>query len=855
MKQPLSRAHRGRRIFAIALLVTLTSFILVSYPGKAENKPEPSASGNAASADGGAADESGSPAARDSSSGHSSGSQTPDSLPEAGAGPQAAQDGTKPAAAGAGDNGAAKATATPATGKTAASETGTAGAKTEPKNSYATLFPADSQFIPAAENDKLQLLVHRDTGHFIVKDKRNGSVWRSFPDAEGWNDRENTDMWKKHMQSPVFIRYVEFNVRKDQIKETNLIDQKGVIEQFQLTDDGFRLTFSMPKIGFIVPVQVALRDDYVETRVLEEGFKDGKTAEEMKQFEADNKKKKDNDARMTGLRLYPFLGAYTSERENGYLLIPDGPGTLVQFQKDRPPNNNFYFERSYGEDLAFSNNNNSFSTRQPIRMPVFGIKSGEQSLLAVLQDGAEYGNVLAAPSKSMNQYNWATAEFTYRQRFFQPTDKRKLNGFQTFSKDRTEGDRSVRYYFLDGAKTDYVGMAERYRRYLMEEIGMQPLTAEDHNIPLQVNMLGADSRKGFLWDTYEPLTTTAQAEEIVNELTSVGVKRMSITYQGWQRGGFSEYGGRFPVDSRLGGMDGMRHLAEFAHAKGHRVMLDATSYTFNNNGRDGFRGTRDGLQDLGSVVIKYSERNGAVQTLVSPRFLEKTLLADLEKAKQLGVDGLSYGGGLGELLNSDFNTRYAATREESRQVQENLFAKTKELIGAADVTNGNDYTWKYVDHVNGLPIENSFDLFVDETVPFAQIALHGLVTYSSWYANVADNYGTYLLKNIEYGSIPAFMLTYAPSEELMGTRSLYAFYSTCYKDWAEEIAKQYSRFNEALGDVQDQFIVGHRALAKGVAETEYASGKRIVVNYNDVPYDRDGIRVGAKDFAVVPGRG
>ncbi|MGG3835759.1 DUF5696 domain-containing protein [Paenibacillus thiaminolyticus] len=849
MKQPLSRAHRTRRIFAIALLVTLTSFVLVSYQGKAENKPAPPASGNAAPAGEEAAEESGSSAAGASNSGHN-----PDSQPGAGAAPPAAPDGTEAEAAGAGDNSAAQATAT----KTAATKSAAAkepAAKAELKNSYASLFPADSQFIPAAENDKLQLLVHRDTGHFIVKDKRNGSVWRSFPDAEGWNDKENTDMWKKHMQSPVFIRYVEFNVRKDQIKETNVIDQKGVIEQFQLTDDGFRLTFSMPKIGFVVPVQVALKDDFVETRVLEEGFKDGKTAEEMKQFEADNKKKKDNDARMTGLRLYPFLGAYTSERENGYLLIPDGPGTLVQFQKDRPPNNNFYFERAYGEDLAFSNNNNSFSTRQPIRMPVFGIKSGEQSLLAVLRDGAEYGNVLAAPSKSMNQYNWATAEFTYRQRFFQPTDKRKLNGFQTFSKDRTTGDRSVRYYFLDGAKPDYVGMAERYRRYLMEENGMQPLKAEDHNIRLQVNVLGADSRKGFLWDTYEPLTTTAQAEEIVNELTSVGVKRMSITYQGWQRGGFSEYGGRFPVDSRLGGMDGMRHLAEFAHAKGHRLMLDAASYTYNNNGRDGFRSSRDGLQDLGSVVIKFTERNGASQTLVSPRFLEKTLLADLEKAKQLGVDGMSYGGAVGEWVNSDFNARYAATREESRRIQENLFAKTKELIGAADVTNGNDYTWKYVDHVNGMPYENSFDLFVDETVPFAQIALHGLVTYSSWYANVADNYGTYLLKNIEYGSIPAFMLTYAPSEDLIGTRSLYAFYSTCYKDWAEEIAKQYSRFNEALGDVQDQFIVGHRALAKGVAETEYANGKRIVVNYNDVPYDRDGIRVEARDFAVVPGRG
>ena len=816
MKQPFSNV---KRIFAVALLVMLTSFTLMSYPGAAENKADQPNQEDASMADAATA-------------------------AEKLAGDQA-------------DNGATTQESKPAAGKKKSNTTASSSksaAKTEGANSYAHIFPSDDQFTVAAENTRLQLLVHQNSGHFLVKDKRDGNVWRSFPSLEGWKDKENTDTWKKHMQSPVFIKYVEFNVRKDQVKETNVIDQKSTIEQFQLTENGFRLTFSMPKIGFIIPIEVNLKDDYVETKVLEAGFKDGKSAEEMKQFEAENKKKKDNDARITGIRLYPFLGSATSEQENGYLFIPDGPGTLVQFKRDRPPNNNFYFERVYGDDLAFSNNNNSFSIRQPVRMPVFGIKSGEQALLAVIDQGAEYANVLAAPSKSMNQYNWATAEFTYRQRFFQPTDKRKLNGFQTFSRARTEGDRSVRYYFLDRGASDYVGMASRFRQFLMEDAGLSPIKTEDDNISLQVHLLGADSRKGFLWDSYEPLTTTTQAEEVVNELTSIGVKKMSIAYSGWQKGGFSETGGHFPVDSGIGGNDGMSHFIDFAHAKGHRVTLDGSSYTFNNNGRDGFRSSRDGLQDLGAVVIQFREHEGK-STLVSPRFMEEVMLKDLNKAKQLGVDGLTLGYGIGAFLNSDFNERYKATREDARKIQENVFAKTKEQLGSADVTNGNFYALKYVEHVHGLSDENSFDLFVDDTVPFAQIALHGLVTYSSWYANVTDNYGTYLLKNIEYGAIPAFMLTHAQSQELIGTRSLFNYYSTYYKDWAEEIAKQYSRFNEALGDVQNEFIVGHRTLAEGVNETEYANGKRIIVNYNAVPYEKDGVTVGAKDFTVLPGGG
>ena len=74
-----------------------------------------------------------------------------------------------------------------------------------------------------------------------------------------------------------------------------------------------------------------------------------------------------------------------------------------------------------------------------------------------------------------------------------------------------------------------------------------------------------------------------------------------------------------------------------------------------------------------------------------------------------------------------------------------------------------------------------------------------------------------------------------------------------YKDWSEEIAKQYSRFNEALGDVQDQMIVGHRSVAPGVYETTYENGKRIIVNYNESPYHGNGLEVHAQDFAIVTG--
>lgn len=65
--------------------------------------------------------------------------------------------------------------------------------------------------------------------------------------------------------------------------------------------------------------------------------------------------------------------------------------------------------------------------------------------------------------------------------------------------------------------------------------------------------------------------------------------------------------------------------------------------------------------------------------------------------------------------------------------------------------------------------------------------------------------------------------------------------------------EQYQRYNEALKDVQDQFIAGHRELASGVMETEYENGKKVVVNYNRKEYSLGQITVPAMDYIVIEG--
>ncbi|MFC5405798.1 DUF5696 domain-containing protein [Cohnella soli] len=716
------------------------------------------------------------------------------------------------------------------------------------KGSLTNGFPDESTFLVVAENRNLKLLVSPETGHFIVTDNRTGHVWRSFASPEEWDEKENSNAWNVHLRSPFMFSYVEFNVRKDMLKETNFIEHGGTIASFEQINNGARFKFAIPELGFVIPVEVRLYEDYVETRVLDEGLIDGNELPVQAQAKGNDPK-----ARLASIRPYPFLGAVTSADPEGYLLIPDGSGALIRFRKDRVPSPSLYVGKVFGDDWAYSSNS-ALSDRLPVTMPVFGIKSGGQAMIGIIEDGAEYANVLAAPSKAFSQYNWVTPEFQYRLKYMQPMNTKKTSGIMKYSADRIHSDMSTRYYFMDSSDPTYADMAARYRQYLMDETGALSDVKKEGPIPLHLSLLGADTEKGFLFDSYLALTTTSEAKTIVGELNSLGIDALSIVYMGWQKNGYSDYGGPFPIASKLGGDSGMKAFIDYAHSKNFPVYLSADHYSFNNTGRGGFRRSRDGLRDQGQAVIDYRTWGSQVKlTFVSPLFVEKSVLGDLEKVKSLHADGLLLGSAIGAIVNADYNDRYPVTRAESRRSQERIFQKVKETLGSVQVSSGNSYTLGYAGHMLSSYDDYSKDLFVDEAIPFAQIAMHGLLSYSFEYANQSDDYKTSFLKAIEYGAEPSFIVTYAPTKQLADTYSLKKFYSTDYRDWTSQMVMQYQQFNEALGDVRDQFITGHRKLADGVYETAYSNGKRIIVNYNNTKYSFGSATVNAQDFAVRKG--
>ncbi|MCK9862148.1 DUF5696 domain-containing protein [Paenibacillus sp. ATY16] len=683
--------------------------------------------------------------------------------------------------------------------------------------------PIEANFQTVSENEHYRLKLDPETAHFLVEDKRDGRIWRSYPDPTQWADETTMGSWRTNLRSPVMFQYIDLNASKAQPKDSNFLDEDSKISNLHKIDGGFRLTFTMPSKQIAIPIEVKLENDSVTTRIIDSELQEGSLS-------------------LLWIRLYPFFGAERSVGQDGYLFIPDGSGALINFDPYRTSGTQIYREPVYGADPAYTVNS-SYDSRQRVATPVYGIKNNQTSFLAVLEGGSEYSEVLASPAGALSSYNWATSQADYRSSYQQVTNRDKGKFYITYDKDnRFHGDRITRYLLLESTKADYVGMAERYRQYLMETEHLEPIKTAADKVPMNIVLVGGDKAPGLLWDRYIKGTTTNQAMEITKQLYQLGIEHMQVLYRGWQKGGIGASGGLAKVDQRLGGDKGMKQFINYAHSIHVPVYLTA-DYSQNTTGAGGFTSRRQGVRDYGGTTIG---------DLASLKFVNDTIIdKDIKYYQSLGIDGVELDG-IGQFLSSDYNSKYGSTRAENLIMQQDMIKKLKDSVGKVIGYESNLYALPWLDGIARLNEDYSYDLFSNAAIPFLQIALHGLVPYTSVASNDRDQFHLEFLHDLEYGANPSYTFTYTASEEWKDAEHLHLF-SPAYRVWGQTAAQEYKEWNEALGDVQDQFIVGHRILSDQVRETTYSGGKRIVVNYGTIAYTHGDVTVPPGGYAIVKG--
>ncbi len=692
-----------------------------------------------------------------------------------------------------------------------------------------------------AESAGLLLLADSQTGVVALYDKQADVFWYSNPPE--YLGEEQVGQERVLSSSQLKITYYDKQfLQSEALSTVGSVNKDGLT--CQKTADGIQFTYHFPQQGFTIPLRYTLQADYLEVSV---------PVAEVKE---------EGEYTLGDILVLPFFGS-GAEEDEGYILVPDGTGALIDFQNDSH-SNTAYSQPVYGRDRILTKVRDSYAS-ETVRMPVVGIHRAQGGLLCVADKGAALATVNAQLANLKEKRHMGYFSFQYRQADWITLNSTDRNAREVvaFAPQPAETDAfSVRYYPLEGEGT-YFDMAQRYRRYLIEEAGLRPNGQAPADLPFYVTSYGAIEKRGsVLWvptDVVVPLTTCDQLATMLGDLRESGIKGIVADYRGWQKGGYT---GKLPtggkVESKLGSQQDFAALFEQAEETGAQVFagLNLVDFYKTGNGFSKSSSIARTVTQAPALQYRYSFISGFYSERLDPWYLLSPLKYGEALDRILGKLTASCSGiGLGS-VGSELYSDFRKDGHDRLGVQASFveaFQKAGER-GAVMADSVNAYLLPYVDYVAGAPVENSrFDI-ESHRVPFYQLVLQGSASYSVPAVNLSADAHRMFLYAAETMSSLQYVFNYQNFDEV-GDTYLQDIYNSNYRDWQQEAADYYTQLNSLYQQVRGSAVVNHTLPADEVARVSYDNGVVVVVNYGTTAYTDERGTVQAESFRIFTGEG
>ena len=477
--------------------------------------------------------------------------------------------------------------------------------------------------------------------------------------------------------------------------------------------------------------------------------------------------------------------------------------------------------------------------------------------LAIIEQGDSLARINVTNGGSLHSFISVYTTFNPR-----PKDTYSLQGgtandanatWTVESKRKYTSDYKIRLYMLSEDVT-YSEMAKIYRNYLLDQGAIAPLEDDGEDIPLYLETLGAleinDTILGIPVRKMVALTSFEDDKRILEELKSEGITNVNLKLTGFANGGmFMTAANRVKIERVLGKEAGFESLVSYVNADGSNATLFPDfdlNYVYSRELFDGFNAKRDlskYIDDRSSTMRKYdSQIQGYQETRVgvlSPNVMSDfydDLYEDYEKYHVGAISVCS----MGNSLNSDFNEDDPLTREDSKILAERLMTKIKEQNGRVLIAGGNAYALPYATDIIEVPLDDSSYQYSCASVPFMGMVLHGYKGFSGYALNLTGDYQKTILKSVESGCSPYFVIATANTSELKEYASsiLDRYYSVRYTIWKGSIVQVYNLLNTVLKSVKYETILQHEFLDHDnrVAKITYSNGEEFYINYLQTDY-------------------
>jgi len=548
-----------------------------------------------------------------------------------------------------------------------------------------------------------------------------------------------------------------------------------------------------------------------------------------------------------------FAAATLEEAPDGYLFLPDGCGAVIAFDDDAFNKPAAASNRLYQNDA--SSTPNKHETFGNFALPVFGTKAAKTCVLGIIEDGQAMAGISANLGGVIDPYFNTSAHFTLNAHEIISLSRDgavDTGGYETlavrFDKNIYKNDYSVIYTFLSGDDANYIGMANSYRDYL-KTMGAEAYTRDTLNFCLQT--VGAVNTPktvfGIPVNTLQAYTTFDDTSKILDYLLQKDIDNIDLFMDGWQKNGLDyTVNNKFSPSGTLGGKRGFNRLVDFCDENkiGFYPIADM-GFVCRDKIFDGFSTNSDSTRrltgELGSLSSMTMDTNifKAVAYAVSPDKYKKFASSFMKGYTQTNAKQISFGA-IGSWLNGNYKSKKSINRGEAMEYVTDLLKEYSNDYGIA-VSGANAYCLPYVSYTRDLPLSSSKFTGMTYEIPFLQMVLDGLVSYSAAPLNFVGSNTEYLLKCIESKSAPAFIVGYENTDKLKFTAHDYLF-NINFNDNIDGFITQYNYVKEALDGLASKPVTLHERKGDTV-RVQYAGGEEICINYGTTEAAVNGLSV------------
>ena len=688
------------------------------------------------------------------------------------------------------------------------------------------------------ENDSLLLTIDDATLYMTVTDKASGkSFASSIEPASG-----KLSGWKAFVASPLALDVVD---GQSVITKQQALMGNQVAIDLTMLDNGADALVDFTALGVKVKLQIRLEDDSIAITLPKDGLEEYPVS---KGIDKKTGLETFTDTRVCGVYLLPCFGATKLDEKAGYMLVPEAAGALIEFSDGEGVGTTPFSKRVYGTNIGVDKSVMTELNRpaEQITLPVYGMAYTDDQLgyLAVVENGSEAAEIMAYPGGVITDYNWAAAHFTLREQYIAQTTR--TLGLNSRESKPYMRDMTVRFYILSGENASYTGMAQRYRKVLQESGGLN--TADTTYRP-RLDFLGAESVEFLLWNSVEPMTSVEQMDEILTACDESGIADPLVIYRGWQPGGltWSLGSGSVKLEGKLGREDDLIDLAQKIRENGGKFMLEIDPVQANPDRMYNMR--VDVVRTLGQTIAEHQTGKELYPKLyyLTPGRSAEILKAMADKWGK-HVDGLALVK-LPNTLYSYYSRGGNHSRGETLVAYQDTLASLNAPLALENPLSG--YLGQ-TDVFLDLPLDTTSYSFLSAEVPFLPMVLSGNIPYYATWLNFESNQQKALLKLVEYGAYPSWLLTGEDVQPLIHTNSSDVFSAKwdVLLSTMTEINGKLAALHEAIGG---SAMAKHELLDTDVVKVTYENGTAVYINYRKADVNADGITVPALGYLVKGG--